>query len=226
MVLGVIPDYEMEDMLVNIFGRKGHPVRKFWRMMYWMPKFKNLSPWLLPNPVPNDTLELAKLAVNQMCTVDLLSEVKVYETNTLENAIDDTWIVSGISKDQRALLEKHDTTQPLHIEGPFLIWLRNKSVNYFTLRGDPPTSAGTHIDDDYDPDGMYTCFNSLFSKNLIKYCFQMLVIFNLIHLDSLNRWQIKLQSRKLCTNKLMVRYLLFVQQEHHQKIRYYHGFVF
>lgn len=30
---GVIPDYEMEDILMNIFGKRGHPLRKFWRMM-------------------------------------------------------------------------------------------------------------------------------------------------------------------------------------------------
>lgn len=81
----------MEDMLVNIFGKKGHPVRKFWRMMYWMPKFKNASPWPLPNPMPNDILELAKVAVKRMCTVDLSSKVTVYETNAVENSLDDTW---------------------------------------------------------------------------------------------------------------------------------------
>lgn len=135
---GVMPDYEMEDMLVNIFGRKGHPVRKFWRMMYWMPKFKNASPWLCPNPMPDDILEIAKMAVEQMCTVDLNSQVTVYETKDVEHSIDDTWIVSGQSPDQKGLLKKHDPTSALHIEGPFLIWLRNKSVNYYVLKGDAP----------------------------------------------------------------------------------------
>lgn len=135
---GVMPDYEMEDMLVNVFGKKGHPVRKFWRMMYWMPKFKNASPWLCPNPMPDDILEIAKMAVEQMCTVDLNSEVVVYETKDVEHSIDDTWIVSGQSPDQKRLLLKHETTSALHIEGPFVIWLRNKSVNYFVLKGDPP----------------------------------------------------------------------------------------
>jgi evolutionarily conserved signaling intermediate in Toll pathway len=35
-------------------------------MMYWMPKFKNLSPWLLPFELPNDAMELAKLAIRQV----------------------------------------------------------------------------------------------------------------------------------------------------------------
>ncbi|XP_055379107.1 evolutionarily conserved signaling intermediate in Toll pathway, mitochondrial [Condylostylus longicornis] len=134
---GVIPDYEMEAMLLNIFGRRGHPLRKYWRMMYWMPKFKNLSPWPLPNPVPNEALELAILAVERMCSVDLLSKVEIYNSGDIPEAVDDTWIVSGISKDQSELLKSHDKQKPLYIEGPFLIWLRNKRVNYFTLRGDP-----------------------------------------------------------------------------------------
>ena len=147
---GVIPDYEMEDMLINIFGRKGHPVRKFWRMMYWMPKFKNLSPWLLPNPVPDETLELAKIAVERMCTVDLQAKVSVFDTENVESAIDKTWIVSGQSVEQKELLGKHDLKSALHIEGPFVIWLRNKSINYFVLRGDAKPISEVEVDEDLD----------------------------------------------------------------------------
>lgn len=135
--LGVMPDYEMEDMLLNVFGRRGHPVRKYWRMMYWMPKFKNASPWPLPNPVPNEALELAKMAVERMCTVDLLSQVNVFDTKDVKHAVDQTWIVSGMSSEQSQLLQEHDKSKAVYIEGPFLIWLRNKSINYFTLRADP-----------------------------------------------------------------------------------------
>lgn len=135
--LGVIPDYEMEAMLLNIFGRQGHPLRKYWRMMYWMPKFKNASPWPLPNPMPDDTLEIAKLAVERMCTVDARSLVTVYDTKEVKDAIDDTWIVSGMSPEQRDLLKDHHRSKALYIEGPFIIWLRNRSINYFTLRADP-----------------------------------------------------------------------------------------
>lgn len=150
---GVIPDYEMEDMLVNVFGRRGHPVRKYWRMMYWMPKFKNLSPWPLPNPVPNDALELAKLAVERMCTVDIQSRVDVYNTEDIEEAIDKTWIVSGISPEQVELIKKHDKRKPIYIEGPYLIWLRDKCVNYFTLRADVDPKLKFEDDEEKDFDG-------------------------------------------------------------------------
>lgn len=150
--LGVMPDYEMEAMLLNIFGRQGHPLRKYWRMMYWMPKFKNLSPWPLPNPVPDDTLTVAKLAVERMCTVDARSQVTIFETKDIKDALEDTWIVSGMSPDQADLLKDHPRNKALYIEGPFLIWLRNRSINYFTLRADPDVeffkSLNNQLEDD------------------------------------------------------------------------------
>ncbi|XP_053676150.1 evolutionarily conserved signaling intermediate in Toll pathway, mitochondrial [Anopheles nili] len=148
---GVMPDYEMEAMLINVFGRKGHPVRKFWRMMYWMPKFKNLSPWLLPNPVPNDALELARLAVERMCSIDLRSKIDVFDTKTVENALDHTWVVSGQSAEQSELLEAHEKKEPVYIEGPFVIWLRNRSINYYVLKSAPkplPQAEETNDPDD------------------------------------------------------------------------------
>lgn len=139
----------MEDMLLNIFGRRGHPVRKFWRMMYWMPKFKNLAPWVVPNPPPDEAFELAKLAVKRMCSVDLQSKISFYQTSDVVSSIDDTWIVSGQSIDQKELLSKHKKESAVYIEGPFLIWLRNKSISYFILRGDAPVSESQEIED-YD----------------------------------------------------------------------------
>ncbi|XP_053698085.1 evolutionarily conserved signaling intermediate in Toll pathway, mitochondrial [Sabethes cyaneus] len=146
---GVIPDYEMEAMLMNVFGKKGHPVRKYWRMMYWMPKFKNLSPWPLPNPVPDDSLELAKLAVERMCSVDLKSHISVFDTVEVSDALDQTWIVSGQSSEQSELLARH-SQKPVFIEGPFLIWLRNRSINYFLLKSEsnaPPPENDEDVDD-------------------------------------------------------------------------------
>lgn len=39
-MVGVMPDTEMEMILMNAFGKYSHPIRKYGRMMYWMPKFK------------------------------------------------------------------------------------------------------------------------------------------------------------------------------------------
>lgn len=76
-----MPDREMQDLLLSIFGGRSQPIKKYWRMMYWMPKFKNLSPWPVPKPVPKDPLELAKIAMNRMCSVDLESEVELFKVS-------------------------------------------------------------------------------------------------------------------------------------------------
>lgn len=136
LIVAVMPDVELGDIIKSIFGNRSHPFYKYGRMMYWMPKFKHLSPWLLPDPVPEDPLELAKLAVKQMCTVDVESVVDVLDTEHVKDSLDKTWIVSGQSPVQKNLLKNHSIESPLKVKGPFAIWLRNRSIKYFTLVGD------------------------------------------------------------------------------------------
>lgn len=76
---GVIPDRELSGILVKIFGKYGHPVKKYMRMLYWMPKFNNLSPWSLPKVLPNDSLDLARLAMQRINSVDLQSRITIFK---------------------------------------------------------------------------------------------------------------------------------------------------
>lgn len=145
-----MPDDEVEAMIENIFGNRCHPMYKLWRMKYWMPKFKFLSPWLLPDPVPNDPLELAKLAVRQMCTVDVESVVDVLDTESVKDSLDKTWIVSGQSPEQKELLAKHSVESALRVEGPFFLQLRNRSITYFTLIGEPEPDDNFAPEEDLD----------------------------------------------------------------------------
>ena len=62
-------------MILNIFGKFSTPFRKYSRMMYWLPKFKNLSPWPLPFQVPNDAQELAIMAIKRITSVDTLTKI-------------------------------------------------------------------------------------------------------------------------------------------------------
>lgn len=118
-------------------------------MMYWMPKFNNLSPWPIPKPAPNDPHELALLAIKRISSVDVESEVKVYETKDLEGCSEDTWIVSGQSPEQKKLISNHPENVPIYIEGGFRIWLRKQSIIYFILRTEPsPTLAYEEVDVD------------------------------------------------------------------------------
>ncbi|KAL1452988.1 hypothetical protein WDU94_007168 [Cyamophila willieti] len=134
---GVIPDWETQTILINIFGERGYPVRKYYRMMYWMPKFRNASPWNLPNTVPSDTFLLAKIAIERIMSVDTRAKVTVYNSKDIPDAIDQTWIVSGISEAQRGLIATHPKEKSIYVEGGFRIWLRDQSIVYYILRSDP-----------------------------------------------------------------------------------------
>ena len=146
----VIPDEEMGDIVLNVFGKYSTPYKRYCRMMYWMPKFKNLSPWPLPDELPDAALELAKLAIRQVTSVDPMTRLAVVHTETIPSANDQTWIVSGQSGDQADLLAGLAEGTPLYVEGAFRVWLRDQQVSYFILRGPPvpPTPAPDTDNDD------------------------------------------------------------------------------
>ena len=75
----VIPDEEMGDIILNVFGKYATPYKRYCRMMYWLPKFKNLCPWPLPEEMPQDGLELGKLAIRQVDIVMLGSLKKLMQ---------------------------------------------------------------------------------------------------------------------------------------------------
>ena len=160
-ILGVMADYEFETMVRNIFGKHSFPMKKLMRMNYWMPKFRNLSPWPLPQTMPNSSLELAKMAIRRMGSVDPATEMEIFNTKDLDDSIDDTWIVCGQSPIQRELIEKMKEHQTVFVEGAFRLWMRNTSINYFILRADPtaPTSEEIKNFSSFDFDGKLCPFS-------------------------------------------------------------------
>jgi hypothetical protein len=75
--LGIMPDKEMESLIISIFSKYSTPWRKCARMTYWMTKFANANPFPLPDELPLDSLELATLAIKRMC-VDLQTKISVF----------------------------------------------------------------------------------------------------------------------------------------------------
>ena len=95
--------------------------RKYSRMRYWHSKFKNISPFPLPLEMPNDGLELAKMAIERITSVDRATKITVYDTETEVESEDKTWIVSGISPFQKEFLSNIPkvcmTVLPIHFSG-------------------------------------------------------------------------------------------------------------
>lgn len=133
----VIPDNNFGIMLAEIFGLKTHVFRKYQRMMYWMPKMKNLNPYPIPLQLPVDPTQLAVIALRRM-GVDLKNEISVYWTeDTKKDPQENTFIASAQSPSQRDLLALHPTTSPLTVEGGFTVWTREISQTYFVLFAEP-----------------------------------------------------------------------------------------
>lgn len=143
-----------------------------------MPKFKNLSPWALPDPIPNGPLEIAKLAIQRMGSIDPATEMEVFQTDELKDAVDNTWIVSGQSGTQRELLAKLADKQTVYVEGAFTIWLRKTSINYFILRSDPVLLSPEQLDvrAAYDFDGIFNT-DTIFQPNFLNSWYLQKVIF-------------------------------------------------
>ncbi|XP_014673796.1 PREDICTED: evolutionarily conserved signaling intermediate in Toll pathway, mitochondrial-like isoform X2 [Priapulus caudatus] len=140
---GVCPDDEMGRMLHARFGGDGHPVRKFQRMLYWMPKFKHISPFPLPRALPDDPADLAVLALRRIA-VDAENKIDVYREDDLpDSAVDRTFVVTAQAPEQMRLIARHPTDVPVFVEGAFKLWLRNKWVHYFVLKADPKEEDAT-----------------------------------------------------------------------------------
>lgn len=144
---GVCPDGEFRQMVLDAFGFNSDVFKKHARMMYWMPKFKHASPYPLPNPVPKDAFLLAQLAIKRMA-VDLQTVVTTYDASSLPDSLHKTWIVSGQSPEQKALIEGHGTDGALRIEGPFTVYLRDAAISYFVLVARPVASSAVRVDAD------------------------------------------------------------------------------
>ncbi|XP_011175343.1 evolutionarily conserved signaling intermediate in Toll pathway, mitochondrial [Solenopsis invicta] len=145
----VLPDLEMQEILLNIFGKHGLPLKKFWRMMYWMPKFANLNPWPCPRPAPRDPRELARLAMSKISSVDVQTSITDFDTKDVEDAIENTWIVSAMSSLQEELLRTQCPNTPIFVEGPYTVWVADQCIDYFILKGAPKESSNVYenIDD-------------------------------------------------------------------------------
>lgn len=144
----VIPDYEMQEMLLNIFGERSLVIKRFWRMMYWMPKFAYLNPWPVSEPPPTEPRELAQLAMHKLSSIDVQATVTEYRTKDVPEAIEDTWIMSTMSRSQEELLAVQPTDKPLTVEGPFMIWVGRSCIDYFVLKGDPIKRDIVYVDYD------------------------------------------------------------------------------
>ncbi|XP_044299527.1 evolutionarily conserved signaling intermediate in Toll pathway, mitochondrial [Varanus komodoensis] len=150
---GIMPNKETKFLLLQIFGDKSHPVRKFQRIMYWFPRFKHVNPYPVPDPLPQDPVDLARLSL-QRIAADLDARVTVYQLPHVElldsgKSLHHQHIVGIQSPDQQSLLAHHNPDRPVFVEGPFRLWLKSTRVYYYVLRAEllPPEERKEEVID-------------------------------------------------------------------------------
>lgn len=177
----VIPDSEMESMLLNIFGKRGYPLRKYWRMMYWMPKFKNSSPFPLdteflekfpgdPNyrSLQGDNQEdlylnqLALLTIKRIAGVDIATEFhQKFNRFTLSLAPSQCETFNAFKPDKWNFA----------VEGPFFTWYHHHLVEYFVLKA--TSSVPVEEPQEANTDGNISEFqNTYFDLLIVFICFR------------------------------------------------------
>ncbi|XP_037530869.1 evolutionarily conserved signaling intermediate in Toll pathway, mitochondrial [Nematolebias whitei] len=152
---GLMPNLETKVLLIQIFGRKGHPVRKYQRLLYWFPKFKHINPYPIPHHMPEDPVDLARFSLTRIAN-DLDAKITIYqqpcaETTESGEEIKLPYVVGIQSPDQMELLSKHNPKRPVFVEGPFPLWLKKTCVYYYILRADP-TPPEEKVEEPYDPE--------------------------------------------------------------------------
>uniref|UniRef100_A0A8D0GCM6 Evolutionarily conserved signaling intermediate in Toll pathway, mitochondrial n=1 Tax=Sphenodon punctatus TaxID=8508 RepID=A0A8D0GCM6_SPHPU len=150
---GIMPNNQTKFLLLQIFGIKSHPIRKYQRMMYWFPKFKHVNPYPVPDPLPQDPVDLARHAL-QRIAANFDARVVVYQLPMTElteagKESDYPYIVGIQSPEQRSSLAQHNPDRPVFVEGPFRLWLKKTCVYYYVLRAEllpPELRVGKAID--------------------------------------------------------------------------------
>ncbi|XP_054762818.2 evolutionarily conserved signaling intermediate in Toll pathway, mitochondrial-like [Lytechinus pictus] len=144
---GVLPNNDTKEILISVFGRKAHPIKKYQRLMYWFPKFRNINPFPLPQEMPSDPIKLSEIGLKRISEYE--AEFTVYsfdrssETSVICQGEDysdlqgQDYIASVQSPDQKEDLAQHQIFRPLYVEGPYTLWLKTTRQPYYVLRTDP-----------------------------------------------------------------------------------------
>ncbi|XP_015781262.1 evolutionarily conserved signaling intermediate in Toll pathway, mitochondrial-like [Tetranychus urticae] len=140
----VLPDQETIDLVLSIFSVYSQVFDKLGTMIYWTTKARYNDPYPCPNVLPYDPKELAKISFRRMC-VDPTTEISIYSTEAVPESMDKTWIVSAISPVQKKLINK--LNEPLYIDGPHIMWLKDHMISYFILKTAAPEELKENEED-------------------------------------------------------------------------------
>ena len=136
---GIRPDYTTYSLMLEVFGHASLPVQKCRRIAYWFDRFENIDPYRLPQPIPNDPCELARLTLRRISSLG--SELKLVHLTSDDDDDGTAFVISSQAQWQREQLTGFASTSwegsPLQVTGPHRTWLQHLEQKYFMLEASP-----------------------------------------------------------------------------------------
>lgn len=129
----VRPDREVEALVIKAFSKNSDVWKLIARMTYWSMKGRNVDLYPLPENLPEKPEQMAKFALVRMID-DPHSVITVTSTNSLDDSIDQTWVVYSISPMQISIIERLNEKSILYIEETGLTHVGKNYLSYFTLK--------------------------------------------------------------------------------------------
>lgn len=127
------PDAELESIVIRSFSKKSEVWNLVARGLYWTSKFRNVDTNPLPDVLPKEPHELAKIGIQRMLK-DQESMISVSNTSILPDSIDKTWIVHAQSSVQQKIIEDLDEKAMVCIENAGLTYVFDKFLSYYALK--------------------------------------------------------------------------------------------
>lgn len=161
------PDAELESIVIKAFSKKSEVWNLVARGLYWTSKMRNVDMNPLPDTLPEEPHELAKVGLQRMLK-DQESVISVSNTSTLPDSIDKTWIVHAQSSTQQKLIEQLDDNAVVCIENAGLTYIFDKFLSYYILKVYDDESAIEKRRNQPEPDYNYNTVKMSFYGKPIK----------------------------------------------------------
>lgn len=174
---GVLPTEETHDIMYSVFGRASFPLHKIYRMWFWFETLKDINPYLLPDEVFRDRVDIIKAGVDRILGNNEGTHIiEISHGTDTGNMIDyEHFVINSQSEYQKKCIAMLDTDKALYVEGPLNIWLNHAREEYFILktgREDLLTSDDLKVEPDEEREGVVlaVCFATRpFKENIAKW---------------------------------------------------------
>uniref|UniRef100_A0A6G1SDJ5 Evolutionarily conserved signaling intermediate in Toll pathway, mitochondrial n=2 Tax=Aceria tosichella TaxID=561515 RepID=A0A6G1SDJ5_9ACAR len=130
---GLKPDKDFEKIIIDAFSKKSDVWIKVIRMNFWSMKGRNIDPNPLPEVLPKEPHQLAKLALARMFD-DPKTIITVTNTSRVPNSVDKTWLVFSQSPAQKEIIEGLAETSTLYVEEGGTAYVGRDYLSYFVLK--------------------------------------------------------------------------------------------